>query len=684
MPGYELEPTAQNRDAVFEKLNYLLDSTNNPLQDLQEIFPTISITPPLNMSLEASILSSQTTLTVTEKNTNAQISITIDRPTILARTFGALPKVTIEPIDFDKTSDSLKLAARFAANFSTPSTISPDIEANVATDMQALYESKRKVKKGLEGLTTPKLSTKETPHKALETIMRDRGIAREEDFTNSSRKSSGLSAGYVGTEKASKHQFMLKQFYKTIEPAKQMQKKERNLVNNNRRDGVRELIGSTLYQFLLYDSAPKEQLVLPDAQHQDSLYVRSKFFNNSKTMLEWRIQNPHTTELEGFEKAIAACNLLGEVDYHAGNLMVETADGKKTTRKIDHGRSFMLPATNFKFIAESTNHILTQSKHDIYVKFNVAKYSKAVNQMLLQLTPDQVDQIVNQKIDELKKAGFDPEGMTLNYYTEKWAYIDKPITNFEDLRSTIAASIKANLEGMKDVALKVDVIAKFDPSEHVSQKFKDGEWLKEFKDGTDPILYALNKGITIEKLNPIAWAQKNNYPLDLSATSAAHAITTPKEISDELQELGSEKFGTGLMESEIREHEPAQDQQQPQTPTNNKKLATEKEVTKTSSELRTELVLVAFDKDLPSKLNQTKIQELQKLITQIPNSSSPEEFPKHAEAIKTWIKNNPNLDQTVRSKLESITSSKAVDKSRSTHRLTSAPQRIVTDKSPSR
>ncbi|WCR56691.1 MAG: hypothetical protein PG979_000748 [Rickettsia asembonensis] len=50
--------------------------------------------------------------------------------------------------------------------------------------------------------------------------------------------------------------------------------------------------------------------------------------------------------------------MLGEVDYHAGNLMVQ--DGKTIT-KIDHGRYFLAFHKDFGSMIQSTNKMVCTS-----------------------------------------------------------------------------------------------------------------------------------------------------------------------------------------------------------------------------------------------------------------------------------------------------------------------------------
>ena len=112
----------------------------------------------------------------------------------------------------------------------------------------------------------------------VEDSLRDKVVATEDQYQRKGKKAAGMSAGYVATEKATGETFILKQFYIKDSECRT----EQDVLN--REDGVRELVGSIMYQFLLYDNAPKEQLVRSRSVPPKSLYVRSKFFKETEQL----------------------------------------------------------------------------------------------------------------------------------------------------------------------------------------------------------------------------------------------------------------------------------------------------------------------------------------------------------------------------------------------------------------
>lgn len=395
------------------------------------------------------------------------------------------------------------------------------IERQVGLDDSRYNADYRK----LEGIRNPN-----DPKKAIDAMLRDKRVAQQTEFEGKGKKAAGVSAGYV-TKDSAGNTFILKHFYKTHAACQKIQdNKARKQAIADRRDGVQELIGSTMYQFLLHDRAPKEGLVKADEKHPDSLYVRSKFFDNAVTLTEFsglsgqtrvRADDQNLKKLEGFEKAIAACHMLGEVDYHAGNLMVQ--DGKTIT-KIDHGRSFLAFHKDFGSMIQSTVEMFAHPGvgYNAAIKagnfsFSVDKYSESLNQMISQFDEKQMEAIVDQKIDELKKAGFDPKNIALS----------TNINNFDDLRKHYKDSIKENLVNMQEVAKGAEIVTKFS---NVSPKFKNGGWLEAFANAPvkDPVFYAINNNITIEGKDAKEWAYENNYKIKVP-------IGSKKEIVKEQQ-----------------------------------------------------------------------------------------------------------------------------------------------------
>lgn len=226
--------------------------------------------------------------------------------------------------------------------------------------------------------------------------------------------------------------------------------------------------------------------------------------------------NKNLKKLDGLEKVIAACHILGDGDYHAGNLMVQ--DGTTIT-KIDHGKSFITFHQDFGAMVEETHKMFsydgvnyTKAIKAGNLSFNIEKYSKALAQMTNQLNDQQIDAIIDQKVDELKKHGFSPEGLIVAARFEGNKFEEKQINNFDELRAFYKKNIKENLNNMKEIARAADTVAKFS---NVSPEFKNGQWLETFAKSPikDPVAYAAHHNIEIEGKSALQWASEHDYQI---------------------------------------------------------------------------------------------------------------------------------------------------------------------------
>ncbi len=88
------------------------------------------------------------------------------------------------------------------------------------------------------------------PKKAIDAMLRDKRVAQQAEFEEKGKKAAGVSAGYVAKDELG-NTFILKHFYKTHAACQKIQDNNaRKQAIADRRDGVQELIGSTMYQFL--------------------------------------------------------------------------------------------------------------------------------------------------------------------------------------------------------------------------------------------------------------------------------------------------------------------------------------------------------------------------------------------------------------------------------------------------
>jgi hypothetical protein len=310
----------------------------------------------------------------------------------------------------------------------------------------------------------------------------------------------GTSSGYIALHLPTNETFILKHFYKKHQDClREFNHEQQKNARNDRKNCVRILLTSTIYQLLLSDKVPQEGIVSSNTKNPNSLYIYSKFFKNAVPMADF-MSNLNTnqklhklTRVKGFEKIVAASNLLGEIDYHKKNIMVQiqrNERGKKkyAFTKIDHGRSLIGFSQDFATMIGNIAERFKRFHYDTLIAdgdllFNIDKFSNSLKQMTNQFNADKIDSIIKQKIAMLKKIGFDPNGLKVRY-------------SFKELESIYKKLLRKNLNNMKKISKQIIIICKF---ENVSKEFKNGRWLKDFVDSgfKDPIEYAVHNNIKI-------------------------------------------------------------------------------------------------------------------------------------------------------------------------------------------
>ncbi|XVN41647.1 MAG: hypothetical protein RCO49_03885 [Rickettsia endosymbiont of Argas persicus] len=134
--------------------------------------------------------------------------------------------------------------------------------------------------------------------------------------------------------------------------------------------------------------------------------------------------------------------------------------------------------------------------------------------MMNQFSNNQIENIVDQKIAELKKANFDPKGIkAISILNGK--ITNHHITNYDDFKNFYKEQLVQNRANMMEIAKCADIVSKFSD---MTPEFKNGNWLQEFADAKikDPVLFASERNIKIEGKNALQWAYENNYKVQAS------------------------------------------------------------------------------------------------------------------------------------------------------------------------
>jgi hypothetical protein len=310
-------------------------------------------------------------------------------------------------------------------------------------------------------------------------------------------------------------------------------------MRNDRADGMSEIVASTFAELLLHNLTSKLTLVTSDV-NPDVIFGRTQIIPGAVPFT----RGSPTPEM-GFEKIIATFHCLGDGDYHLGNIMI--ANGRAV--KIDHGYAFTNVMKNFSQMVEE---LYDQMKKNCpYAKenswFSVEKYNDALKQMLQQLNAYQIEAVIDRRLDELKKAGFDPKGISYFQTNDTGQRCRHIINDYNDARKFFVESITRNLENMQKISRCVNIISHYSaPSDYrfknlrddlaTMESFKNGMWLWIFKDkklkDKDPILFAYKNGIRIDPCaiieNPQASQNNREVPINTPTNNVLSKTETPQ------------------------------------------------------------------------------------------------------------------------------------------------------------
>jgi len=423
-----------------------------------------------------------------------------------------------------------------------------------------------------------KVSEKDKTTETLYKHFEDRAVATTEDFESSGKKEAGLSAGYQATRKSDtqmeKQKFMLKHGVRKMEHLPEedslwkedREKRARQIID--RRDLVGEYVMAPLYNRLLFDRAPIIELVnsqgeliksestgivtvKPDKSNKD-IYIRSKFMDATFQMLGnfsgnpdpkgyyIDAKSPKLKEVEGFEKVMAACFMLGELDYHAGNIgVVEKKDESGKVHyiavKIDHGKSAIVGYSNERALREGMINRFrlfgySNKNGDMVLPFSALKLKESIDEML-KISKDEIANLIGSRFDLLQKAGFDLKGM--NFLSEENGYTTPTeFKNLDKAKQLYIDRLIKRIAVMQEFSNTLDIVAKSDAPDFI----KEGDWVNElgtldpiewaikskFKiEGLDPVIWAIRNGYKIKSLDPEVWIKHKSYPIDKSAVADA-------------------------------------------------------------------------------------------------------------------------------------------------------------------
>ncbi len=304
---------------------------------------------------------------------------------------------------------------------------------------------------------------------------------------------------------------------------------------NDKQDLVVEYIFGPLFQRFLYDRAPQISLVVGEEDIEkfrtnlnnakkasiwkqedgkwvkdegaasaggpsttkplsDKIYITSELYDSTNFSTFHDFQTAHRSllpKIEGFEKVIAACIFLGDIDYHKWNTGVnrtkigqdpESGEAiyKYEAVKIDQGRAGSYTGTGLYGVGTSADSIISNMIENFRERgyatnmLDPKKLNDSIKEML-QITDDEINYIVARRKAELKQAGVEDPKLEQNF----------------------AVDIINQRKAMMELSERLDIIEKITPP--------IGSWLKEIG-VQNPIIWSVKNGKKIEGKNPLKWS----------------------------------------------------------------------------------------------------------------------------------------------------------------------------------
>lgn len=309
--------------------------------------------------------------------------------------------------------------------------------------------------------------------------------------------------------------------------------------------GAEDLIGSTIHRYL-YDRPPQE-LITSDKENPNLLYIKSDIPETAST-LEGLGKQGKLKKIEGFERLVASCQVLGEQDYGPSDIVVQEqkdAAGKShlIADKRSHGRSFESSISDFDTMVRDTAAKFEEFGYSEgiekgHLSFNIDEYSKSLQEMTTKLS-SKIDSVVESAVGELERVEFEPEFSAMSSSMQKAVAMESARGvehDLDKLKITHQNLLTTNVENLKKISEKIDIIARFtdaDVNKKFGQKFKKGGWLQEFAadsaatrkadlemrrhitfSSVDPVDFACRNDIKIDGKNALQWAYENKYEIE--------------------------------------------------------------------------------------------------------------------------------------------------------------------------
>lgn len=351
---------------------------------------------------------------------------------------------------------------------------------------------------------------------------------------NTKKEKKGATTGYLASKRTKTDglPFMIKTAYRDSEIIENGEKRARNRINSANLDAtslINEYIAAPLYKRTLYNRTPLIERVENDIGSKDKVCIRSKFLQDFVTLDEFKHYMPKQfkkhmlSKVTGAEKLFASVLLFGEGDMHGSNIGVMQEKGKNVFAKIDHGLSVTQWYADVKTPLEWLSKCLQEDLEEL-ISLNINLFKEAIDQALMNLSRDELRNIIGNRIDELKKSGIEID--KLGFYswgsnqTTVYFSVDsvklksgevamlgnktndelteeerklKHNAFYDKLEERYVAMLENQMKVMDDISKRLDIIARIKVSDNPKKQLEwiNGNWLVSIK-GDDPLDWLLN------------------------------------------------------------------------------------------------------------------------------------------------------------------------------------------------
>lgn len=249
-------------------------------------------------------------------------------------------------------------------------------------------------------------------------------------------------------------------------------------------------------------------------------------------------------KVEGAEKLFATMLMLGEHDIHAGNIGVMLENGVPVFAKIDHGWSATQFFTSSDVALRNLAKAFKRYGYLGVVPLDLIKFKAAIDQ-ICHIDSTEINDLLLSKITLLQQMHIGIEHLNMlewqddldHVYDEKNPPPAKTFKNFDSLIEHLSATLTKQLQVMKSISARLEIMTYIDLDEKERKFFSNGRWLQAVDQ--KPVTWAIRNGKTINHEDPIVWIAGKivNYTKELNAQNEVLRKLLPHSEQRELTKI---------------------------------------------------------------------------------------------------------------------------------------------------